>query len=242
MNTLNKACVINPVSRIINHIPNTTDAFIKSIMLNKWFYITLALCLYALHRYTVLSIPKSYFSLVCSFCFILVVGHLVHRISHHVNLSSYYKAHKKSSTPWYVDYIITKCCDFFDFHSVTHHDSSINKQFIYIAYEFINNFLMQGGLLVLFVWFYNAFIDNRVIILWALMYATVHNINYLYMKPTVHRDHHINPNTNYGIDIADIIFGTKFDINDIEEHNHYAINIICITIFIICITHIISWM
>ena len=69
----------------------------------------------------------------------------------------------------------------------------------------------------------------RVILLWALMYATAHNINYLFLKPTVHRDHHLHEDTNYGLDIADIIFDTKYDLTDIEDYNHISINLIVIT-------------
>lgn len=129
----------------------------------------------------------------------------------------------------YIDSILTSVFRFMDFHSVTHHDSSINKQPANVCYEFMNNFFTQGGGLVLFVWFCNRCIDMRVILLWALMYATAHNINYLFLKPTVHRDHHLHEDTNYGLDIADIIFDTKYDLTDIEDYNHISINLIVIT-------------
>jgi sterol desaturase/sphingolipid hydroxylase (fatty acid hydroxylase superfamily) len=129
----------------------------------------------------------------------------------------------------HVDSILTSVFRFMDFHSVTHHDSSINKQPVNVCYEFMNNFFTQGGWLVLFVWFCNRCIDMRVILLWALMYASAHNINYMFLKPTVHRDHHLHEDTNYGLDIADIIFDTKYDLNDIEDYNHISINLIVIT-------------
>jgi len=93
--------------------------------------------------------------------------------------------------------------------------------------------MMQGGSLVILVWLYNNFIDSRVVLLWALMYASAHNINYLFIKPSVHRDHHINDHTNFGLDIADIIFDTKYDLNDIESHNHIGINLLIITMIMI---------
>jgi len=67
----------------------------------------------------------------------------------------------------------------------------------------------------------------------ALMYATTHNINYVYLKPSVHRDHHIDNSTNFGIDIADILFDTKYNLDDIETHNHVSINLIIITLIIV---------
>jgi sterol desaturase/sphingolipid hydroxylase (fatty acid hydroxylase superfamily) len=88
---------------------------------------------------------------------------------------------------------------------------------------------MQG----LGVVFIIKLIDIRVLLLWAFMYATVHNINYLYVKPTTHKDHHVNHHTNYGLDFVDILLNTKYDYNDVEQHNHAAINLILIT-YVIC--------
>jgi sterol desaturase/sphingolipid hydroxylase (fatty acid hydroxylase superfamily) len=76
-------------------------------------------------------------------------------------------------------------------------------------------------------------LDYRVIVLWAFLYATVHNINYMYLSPTTHRDHHIDSSTNYGIDTLDILFNTKYNNNDIEDLNHASINLIFITCVII---------
>jgi len=221
---------------IKNHTKALYKAFKESIVKNKWFYFALLFCFYLFKQYS--PSTTSYIILVYSFIFILIFGHFIHRVSHNINFTEIYNKHKKHSTHNYIDYGISKLCEFFDFHRVIHHDTSINKKFSNIAYEFINNFMIQGGLIVLFVWFYNNYIDNRVVLLWALMYSTVHNINYLFIKPTVHRDHHLHDDTNYGIDIADIIFDTKWNINDIEDHNHYSINIILITICIIYISYL----
>jgi len=233
---------VNPKNKnteeIIKHRNVINNALKESIIKNKWFYISVLFAFYIFKKYSPLNVKTSYCILAYSFIFILVIGHIVHRISHNLHFVKEYKKHKKSSTNRYVDYFITKGCEFFDFHRVIHHDTSINKKFSNIAYEFINNFMIQGGLLVGFVWFYNNFIDNRVVLLWALLYATLHNINYSYIKSTVHRDHHLHDNTNYGIDIADIIFDTKWNMNDIEDHNHYSINIILIAICIVYVTYL----
>lgn len=209
-------------------------AFKESIMKNKWFYLTLVICFYMFKSRDTVSTSSSsssssYVGLAFSFFFILVFGHITHRLSHNIDFTKVYNKHKKGNMNGHVDSILTSVFRFMDFHSVTHHDSSINKKPANVCYEFMNNFFTQGGGLVLFVWFCNRCIDMRVILLWALMYATAHNINYLFLKPTVHRDHHLHEDTNYGLDIADIIFDTKYDLTDIEDYNHISINLIVIT-------------
>jgi len=221
----------NDAEDMLKHKQKLNDALKESIINNKWFYISLLLCFYMFKQYS--SSDTSYGILVFSFIFIFIMGHVFHRIAHHVHFLTIYNEHKKNTMNYYIDYILTKICEFLDFHRVIHHDTSINKKPVNICYEFINNFLTQGGLLVIIVWLYNRFIDNRIILLWALAYATIHNINYLFIKPSVHRDHHIDEHTNYGIDIADILFDTKYNLDDIETHNHVSINLIIITLIII---------
>ena len=212
-------------------------AFKKSIITNKWFYLTLIVCFYMFKSQDTVSTSSSssssYLGLAFSFFFVLVFGHITHRLSHNIDFTKVYNKHKKGNMNGYIDSILTSVFRFMDFHSVTHHDSSINKQPANVCYEFMNNFFTQGGGLVLFVWFCNRCIDMRVILLWALMYATAHNINYLFLKPTVHRDHHLHEDTNYGLDIADIIFDTKYDLSDIEDYNHISINLIVITVIMV---------
>jgi sterol desaturase/sphingolipid hydroxylase (fatty acid hydroxylase superfamily) len=123
-------------------------------------------------------------------------------------------------------------CDFVDFHSKIHHDLNINKTKINFVKEFISNVITQGLLLIPFIQFLK-YLDMRVIIMWAFAYATIHNINFSFINPSVHRDHHKYNNTNYGLDIYDIIFGTKYDWDDIENYNHDSINIVVLTAIII---------
>jgi hypothetical protein len=209
------------------------SALKESIKVNKWFYLSLILCFYMFKQ----SSPDntSYIILVFSYIFIMVTGHGSHRISHHLNFTDAYNKYKKNNTNRWtcMDNIILKTCRVLDFHSTTHHDSAINKQPSNILYEFLNNMLAQGGFFILVVKFVNYFIDFRVILMWMLVYATNHNINYLFLKPSTHRDHHLDGNTNYGIDFADILFDTKYNLDDIEIHNHISINIILVTLLII---------
>ena len=217
------------------HKDALNDALIKSIKTNKWFYFTLFVCfsMFKIQDFIVSNKQSSYTGFVFSFIFILLFGHVVHRFSHNIDFTQVYNNHKKSNMNTHVDFILTKMCSLLDFHRTTHHDSNINKQPVNIFYEFMNNFLTQGGGLILFIWFCNCFIDMRIVLLWALMYATAHNINYMIIKPSVHRDHHLHEDTNYGLDVADILFDTKYDLNDIEDHNHISINLITITLVII---------
>ena len=206
-------------------------AFKESIKNNKWFYLTLLLCFYILKQ----SSPTntSYVSLVVSYILIMVLGHIGHRISHNMNFTKTYNKFKKNNMNPRINEWLLGLCRFLDFHSVTHHDTTINKQPANILYELINNVITQGGAIILIVKFTNNFLDLRVMMLWALMYATTHNINYGLLKPSVHRDHHVDNSTNFGIDIADIIFDTKYNLDDIETHNHVSINLIIITLFIV---------
>ena len=213
------------------HKEKLNIAFKESIQKNKWFYLTLLLCFYMFKQ----SNPNttSYLSLGVSYIFILILGHMSHRISHNVNFTKMYNKFKKNNINPRIDEYLLHFCRFLDFHSITHHDTTINKQPANILYEFINNVITQGGAIVIFVKLVNYFIDFRVVMLWAFMYATTHNINYVLLKPSVHRDHHIDNNTNFGIDIADILFDTKYNLDDIETHNHVSINLIIITLIIV---------
>lgn len=215
-----------------NHKDVLNVAFLKSLTINKWFYLTLFVCFYMFKLHDVISLSKtssSYSGLIFSFIFILLFGHITHRLSHNIHFIQVYHNYKKGNINKHVDTVLTNIFKFLDFHRTTHHDSDVNKKIINIFYEFMNNFLTQGGILIIFIWFCNRYIDMRVILLWALMYASAHNINYMFLKPTVHRDHHLHEDTNYGLDIADIIFDTKYNLNDIENYNHISINLIIIT-------------
>jgi len=205
------------------------NAYYMSIKQNYIFYIVLVLCLFA---FTKCEHNKSSFILgIMTIGFITFYGYVMHYLSHCLNntISEVYESYDNVFTRnKYIDWCSRKVIYFTEFHATTHHDTEINKQYKNIALEFLNNMATQGMLLIAVKYFLNI-LDNRVIILWAFFYATVHNINYLYVKPTTHKEHHIDDKTNYGIDIWDIIIGSKYDWTNIETHNHTAINLIVIT-------------
>ena len=119
-----------------------------------------------------------------------------------------------------------------DFHDKIHHDTSVNKESFNLFWEFFQNFLMEGGLLIIIAYYYNIKVNignhifkfnKAVLLLWGMLYASVHNINYIILGCDQHVNHHINPKTNYGIDILDILFDTKYDLENIEDLNHAAL-------------------
>ena len=208
----------------------------SSIKNNIPFYLVLLGCLYYFTINTNSSNSfnkRTFFNLLISFIVMSFLGVIIHYISHKITITNIYEQFKlekgnmltRNKT---LDKIFKAGCRLFDFHSTTHHDSHINKAPINIFYEFINNACTQGLLLLLTKTILN-FLDSRIIVLWAFLYATLHNINYLYIKPITHAQHHIKEITNYGIDIWDIILNTKYDWTHIESHNHYAINIIILS-------------
>jgi sterol desaturase/sphingolipid hydroxylase (fatty acid hydroxylase superfamily) len=103
------------------------------------------------------------------------------------------------------------------------------------------NFYVQAGGFLLIIWVAKQ-LNLYVITLWGLMYATIHNINYAIRPPATHMCHHIDKTTNYGIDIWDIIFNSKYgddySVDKIENINHYAINTAIITVCILLVMNV----
>jgi hypothetical protein len=205
------------------------QAIYKNIKQNFIFYIVLTLCLFTFTKCNH-NKSNSYLTLF-SLGVVSFAGYFVHLVSHYMEfkLSTIYNSYDNIFTRnKYINWIALNFIDFYEFHFKTHHDTTVNKTFKNISYEFMNNFISQGGVLIIIKFFLDL-LDNRVILLWALLYATVHNINYNILSPSTHQEHHINDKTNYGMDIWDIIIGSKFDWDNIETHNHASINLIVIT-------------
>ena len=133
------------------------------------------------------------------------------------------------------------CLYFFEFHGKIHHNSKINKKIINVITEFYINFCSSGGGLFLInnildiklrVLGVDFFLDNSTLILFALCYATSHMLNYHILDSSEHKKHHLNVKTNYGPELFDIIFGTKYD-NIVVNENHISINIIVSTVIVL---------
>ena len=211
------------------------NAIYKSVKQNYIFYIALLICVYAFTKCTYNK--SNLFLSIFSLFFITFYGYFVHLVSHYMGtkISELYKTYDNIFTRnKFLNWMALKAINFGEFHAKTHHDTEINKTWKNISLEFINNVVSQGGLLIMLKIFLD-FIDNRVILLWAFFYATVHNINYNIESPLTHRQHHMNDKTNYGIDIWDIIIGSKYDWDTIETHNHAAINLLVIGAIIVLV-------
>lgn len=244
------------INKTNDHYKKNKSPIAESIHTNFIFWITIIASIIIISYYTTGNNKNSYISGIFTYVFIAFWGYLMHYISHRINFTNSYKqATNKLCTflhkiPILNPIIETILYYTMDFHSVIHHDTSINKTPSNIIIEAVQNFLTQGGLLILFnnllkpmfLFKNTTFImtlNNSILMLWALFYATVHNINYNITHTIEHKNHHIDPQTNYGIDIVDIILNTKYNTTNsskpisIEDHNHAAINIILITIYLI---------
>lgn len=217
----------------------------KSIKLNFVFWISTVICLITITEF---SDDKSYWNTFLTFIIAMLLGWYIHYLSHAYDLLLIYQ----NSDNKVMNYIksnetldnISRNIIYYtvDFHDKIHHDTNVNKQKFNLVWEFFQNFLMEGGLLILLAYFYNFKIklgsgtfkfNKAVLLLWGLLYATVHNINYIILGCDQHVNHHINPKTNYGIDVLDILFDTKYDLENIEDINHASLNVILITLIII---------
>ena len=212
-----------------------SEILLKSLLKNITFYVIAMYCLFLLSKKQLFSIK--FIQCIITWVFICMFGYFIHLFSHQIDLRSTYNQIDNIFTQnEYINKYMNILLDVYDFHDKIHHNIEVNKQPHNIFYEFIMNIYTQGICVIVFVESMKL-LDYNVIVLWAFLYATVHNINYLYLSPTTHRDHHIDSSTNYGIDTLDIIFNTKYDVNDIEDLNHASINLLVITYIILYFTN-----
>jgi hypothetical protein len=216
----------------------------KSIKLNYIFWITSLLSVIIISFYTnsTESLRSKIASGIITFILSMYFGYNIHSLSHTHDACMAYNNKLLKTHPRINKAIVGFLTYTFDFHDKIHHDSSINKQPLNIIIESFLNFMVEGGFILLFTTFiefnmsfnsYNFKFNRAILFLWAMLYATSHNINYNLSPPIQHTNHHKEYNTNFGIDTLDILFDTKYDIENIEIFNHGAINIIIITFFIL---------
>ncbi len=73
--------------------------------------------------------------------------------------------------------------------------------------------------------------DPYIFMLFSIFYTSTHNINYGMLHVNdVHYKHHLDYSVNYGPDICDIIFNTKYPVDEIENTDHYIPNIVIATV------------
>ena len=208
---------------------NLNNMLWQSVQQNQYFYGSIVVCSAVLAWLT----KSSFIFAILTFVYASFVGYAGHAVVHYVNFTKAYAEctnpilKNKVATP-----ILTSICKYMDFHDQIHHDTEVNKQIKHVLIEFVLNFITQGGLLIATVLLCRC-VNVYVALLWALAYSTVHNINYEYLNPVFHQLHHKDNSTNYGIDIWDILVGTKYPGDEIEDINHYAINLVLITAIIV---------
>ena len=196
-------------------------------------------CLCLIAYYT----DKEYMNVFLTFLIVSYLGYMVHYWSHTNNLC-HNVLHSESKIAKYIreNKVVKSISLFllstFDFHSIIHHDTSINKYPMNWLGEFIFNVFYQGGLLCLILYYLIDFkinifghkfaLNKKIALFWAVLYASFHNINYNILGEQNHIDHHIYADTNLGPDIYDIMGNTKYDLKNTENYNHISINIIAI--------------
>lgn len=230
-----------------NQIFKNSAAVAASLKMNLKFWIAMLFCIWLITS----AGTKGYTftESVISFIMAILLGYAVHYISHAYDFEKLYeqsnwKLFKYIRSKPKVDKIMRNIILYtLDFHDKIHHNSNINRTPFNVAMEFIQNILMEGGFLILFATKSNLAINifganlrfNRaILLLWGLMYASVHNVNYRIFENSQHINHHIDPKTNYALDILDILFDTKYDMDNIENINFdWGVNMIVITFLII---------
>lgn len=201
--------------------PSTIQMFKDTVSMNYWYFLALAGCCW----YYGESISHSLL-LVITFFGAGIIGYFIHMFSHNVSFHDSY-----NSTPNIFKEIpvLHKPAQFilwfFDYHHIYHHDSDINKQPFYVIMEFINNLWMEGLEIVVLL-LIAKYIPIEPILVWCLVYATAHQVNYIISPCLQHIRHHKKAQTNYGFDIYDIVFGSKYDMGSYENYNDTAINLI----------------
>ena len=206
---------------------------LESVWHNYVFYSTAIVCSVALALFS----NTSPLLAVGSMVYVSFLGYVAHAFAHNYNYTEVLEQCDSRLLDNVTVYRLAHTfCKAMDFHEVIHHDTDINQRVVNVLGEFVLNFFNQGGLHILVILFCR-YVNIYVVLLWALAYCTVHNINYDYLKPKAHRFHHIDKHTNYGIDFWDILCGTKHPDDEIEDINHYSINLVVLTAMIVlCLT------
>ena len=211
---------------------NIEDPLFKSLKINYIFVLSILLSVYVFSYFS----KTNFIINLISFIYITLGQYLVHVVAHNFSLK---KIYEKSNCEYLkntkvFNYLINKTIYYVDFHDQIHHNNSLNKMNINIIIELISNIFYEGVSIILLKIILNM-IDNRLILVLALTYASVHMINLQVTDNIVHKKHHICKYSNYGFDFWDIFFGTKYknDNSEIENVNNYSYNLIFFTSLII---------
>ena len=208
-----------------------TNLLFENIKVNNIFYINVVICLFVI---SIITKYNFYITLI-SFIFISCFGYYIHVISHSINFNKIFKKKSNIKKNKLFYYLYKQFVGLIKIHTELHHDTNINKKYSNIILESLNNLMFQGVGLFIFVYFIKC-LNINIFLLWAMLYTTIHLINYSFHSPEEHINHHKDCYTNYGIDLYDILFDTK-NKNDsyVENYNHYSYNLIILTVLYLVI-------
>jgi hypothetical protein len=204
-------------------IESITDLFLDNLKINWIFYLGLLLSLYVFSAHTKTSLVKN----ILSFILISLAGYFIHLMAHQYDYKILFeKAIEHNSFLTRSDFmkdIVRWTGELVSFHDDVHHDTEINKNWDNQIYEFIHNFIAQGLVMFVAIIIFRN-LNPKIALIWGLYYATIHIINYNFVQPEVHKQHHEDKHTNYGLDVWDVLFNTKFD-KSLENYNHSVVNV-----------------
>ena len=127
------------INNAIKHVASNEeqmDALKQNLKKNTIFYFLVILVCFIFTKYnrkegdSVVRQIIYFFKLIITFIICMICGHTIHWVSHNINTLDYLNSCDNLLTRnKYINSIATFMCKIMDFHSVTHHDSSINKKF-----------------------------------------------------------------------------------------------------------------
>lgn len=202
---------------------NKIQRFLKNLLSNAIFYISLFICSIMISSKQGYSANFGVFSL----CISLFAAYCTHWLLHNEVFLQKVR---------HIPIIST----IFAFHNDHHHNSLINKKPINIFLEFIGNTITFGGggavffkILRYLLNIKTQFIDESILLMLGLSYASAHMINMNIIEEKNHTLHHKDIHKNYWPYEFDILFNTMYDDKTIATYNNWSINVILITIIII---------
>jgi hypothetical protein len=201
-------------------------------------YVSASLLLSVIMYPTFNSIAANVLSGVATAVVAPYVGYLTHLVSHRIEFGRYVRKITWVATPF--DTLLHWVTVYLDFHRKVHHDDTIGKRWMWKIVEAMHNVQCVAlNLIVINVFVLRRILNNDVIVLWGLLYATMHAINFSMYRYYTHENHHANTMTNYEPYVFDILHGTAYECDDerqlmrVDNLNNGAINVVFLTALII---------
>jgi hypothetical protein len=197
---------------------------------NKYYYKKENGIIYNLFNYYKLNYPNKIILTIC-FCIILSISKNKYSsiFTFIVLIAGSYFLHR------YAPYLFGE----YNPHKY-HHDPNCANTWWGKTLEFLTNTVLLSGNIGLLLYNYifkHSLFDPYIMLFYCIFYTSVHLYSYHVYDIETHKLHHLDERYNFGPEIFDIIFETKYDGGQIENYNYYISNIILATIVVI-ITYI----